>query len=213
MMSSSSNPNHEIQKPCIELTASEFNDTEKCQSTIANLKPADRGPAAWRILIAAVILESLLWGFPLSFGVFQNYYAGLPQFEDNPNIAVVGTVATGIAYLGAPAVILIMEWFPGWERVLVWVGCMLSSLAHQVGLLTSHFDRAFMFGRPRGRLFCNDFDRSDPYPGRNIRYRIRPALLPDHPFCQRVLDQATRLCLWNNVRLFSSCWSCLSIHP
>lgn len=112
----------ELQKPSIELS-----DAENCQPTPPHLKPADGGPAAWRILIAAVILESLFWGFPLSFGVFQNYYADLPQFEDDPNIAVVGTVATGIAYLGAPGVILIMDGFPGWERVLVWVGCKFLS--------------------------------------------------------------------------------------
>lgn len=112
----------EPQKPSIELRSIAL-DAEKCPTTTVHLKPADGGPAAWRILIAAVILESLLWGFPLSFGVFQNYYAGLPQFKNNPNIAVVGTVATGICYLGAPVVVLLMDWVPGWERVWVWVGC------------------------------------------------------------------------------------------
>ncbi|RDI77290.1 hypothetical protein Vi05172_g12708 [Venturia inaequalis] len=118
---SSSSP-AESQKTSIELRSFDFHDAEKCQPTTIHLKPADGGPAAWRILIAAVILESLLWGFPLSFGVFQNYYACLPQFENNQNIPVVGTVATGICYLGAPVVVLLMDWFPGWERMWVWVG-------------------------------------------------------------------------------------------
>ncbi|TID17822.1 MFS general substrate transporter [Venturia nashicola] len=112
----------ESEKSPLELTSIGPADAEKCQTTIPHMKPADGGPAAWRILTAAVILESLLWGFPLSFGVFQNYYARLPQFEQNPYIAVVGTVATGICYLGAPAVVLLMNWFPGWERVWIWVG-------------------------------------------------------------------------------------------
>ncbi|QDS77728.1 hypothetical protein FKW77_004403 [Venturia effusa] len=101
---------------------SELNDIENLKISTSSLTPADGGPAAWRILLAAVILESLLWGFLLSFGVFQDYYAHLPQFVDDPNIAVVGTVATGIAYLGAPAIVLMMDRFQGCERALIWIG-------------------------------------------------------------------------------------------
>jgi hypothetical protein len=61
-------------------------------------------------------------GFSLSFGVFQTYYASLPQFANNPNIAVVWKIATGIAYLGAPAVILTMDGFLHYQRQLLWVG-------------------------------------------------------------------------------------------
>jgi hypothetical protein len=35
-----------------------------------SLPLTDRGLAAWRLLLAAFIFEALLWGFPLSFGVF-----------------------------------------------------------------------------------------------------------------------------------------------
>jgi hypothetical protein len=87
------------------------------------------GAAAWGLLCAAFIFEALFWGktfhvvflkakgtqllltqkyqsFPLSFGVFQNYYSSLPQFADGLCIPIIGTVASGISYLGATLVIM-----------------------------------------------------------------------------------------------------------
>ncbi|KAF1848108.1 MFS general substrate transporter [Cucurbitaria berberidis CBS 394.84] len=73
--------------------------------------PIDGGLAAWRLLLAAFVFEALLWGFPLSFGVFQDYYMRLPAFKDEPYISIVGTTASGISYLGAPiAVPFIRRW-------------------------------------------------------------------------------------------------------
>ena len=39
----------------------------------------------------------------MSFGVFQNYYTSLPQFRgEQANVALIGTLAQGLNYLGAP---------------------------------------------------------------------------------------------------------------
>jgi hypothetical protein len=62
-------------------------------------------------------------GFPLSFGVFQNYYSHLPQFADNPYIPIVGTVASGISYLGAPLVTPFIKRYSRYQRQMIWVGC------------------------------------------------------------------------------------------
>lgn len=62
-------------------------------------------------------------GFPLSFGVFQRYYTELPQFANNPYVSVVGSVATGIGYLGAPIMTTIMNRFPHHLGRMIWVGC------------------------------------------------------------------------------------------
>jgi hypothetical protein len=35
------------------------------------LPPVDGGIQAWRVLLAAFMFEAILWGFPLSFGIFQ----------------------------------------------------------------------------------------------------------------------------------------------
>jgi hypothetical protein len=63
-------------------------------------------------------------GFPLSFGVFQNYYSQLPEFANHPYISIVGTVASGISYLGAPVVIPLNQRFSKYHRQMIWFGCM-----------------------------------------------------------------------------------------
>ncbi|KAI1427776.1 major facilitator superfamily domain-containing protein [Xylaria sp. FL1777] len=86
------------------------------------LAPVDGGPAAWRLLAAAFIFEALLWGFPLSFGVFQEYYSKIPEFANNRYVSVVGTIASGFGYLGAPVVIPILQRYQRWWRQMVCIG-------------------------------------------------------------------------------------------
>ncbi|KAF2711040.1 MFS general substrate transporter [Pleomassaria siparia CBS 279.74] len=108
----------------------------------STLPPIDGGSAAWRLLLAAFVFEALLWGFPLSFGVFQEYYAHLPKFRGNPYISIVGTSASGISYLGAPVVLpLIRRWsryrtqmiLIGWPLCIA--GLVAGSFADQLGIL------------------------------------------------------------------------------
>jgi hypothetical protein len=87
------------------------------------LPPQDGGTAAWRLLLSAFIFEALLWGFPLSFGVFQNYYTQLPQFKDDSYVSVIGTVASGLTYMAAPIIIPLIKRFARWRRRMVWIGC------------------------------------------------------------------------------------------
>ncbi|KAG4442513.1 hypothetical protein IFR05_002013 [Cadophora sp. M221] len=89
---------------------------------IQQLLPADGGPAAWRLLIAAFVFEALLWGFPISFGVFQDYYSKQPEFEGSSQIALVGTMAQGLCYLGAPLSAMLTKRFPKYHRQQIWVG-------------------------------------------------------------------------------------------
>lgn len=39
-----------------------LSDPERDNAVIQQLLPADGGPAAWRLLIAAFVFEALLWG-------------------------------------------------------------------------------------------------------------------------------------------------------
>ncbi|KAJ5519679.1 MFS monocarboxylate [Penicillium fimorum] len=93
------------------------------------LEPTDHGPAAWKLLGTAFVFESLLWGFPLSFGVFQNYYSELPEFSGNPYISVVGTVASGISYLGAPFTAPFIKRFQKYQRQMIWIGWPICIIA------------------------------------------------------------------------------------
>jgi MFS family permease len=116
---------------------------EEGEITIQQLKPADRGPDAWKLLITAFVFEALLWGmyfalcsrpnhqklnsaippsFPISFGVFQDYYSTLPQFSGDSRIPLIGTIAQGSVYLGAPVAAAVTKRFPKYQRLQIWVG-------------------------------------------------------------------------------------------
>lgn len=112
------------------------------RGTQQELAPIDGGLPAWRLLCAAFMFEALLWGkhptihsilcsdltvlnsgFPLSFGVFQEYYSKVPEFANNRYISVVGTIASGFGYLGAPIIMPFIQRYQRWQRQMIWVGC------------------------------------------------------------------------------------------
>ena len=104
--------------------------------------PIDGGTQAWRLLLSAFVFESLLWGFPLSFGIFQEYYMSIPDFRNSPYISIVGTTASGVSYLGAPFVIpFIRRWsnyrthmiIVGWPLCII--GLVAGSFANSLGTL------------------------------------------------------------------------------
>lgn len=67
------------------------------------LPPVDGGRAAWLFLTGCFAIEMVLWGFPFSFGVLQEYYSTHPPISSNPSsISAVGTTCSGILYLFAP---------------------------------------------------------------------------------------------------------------
>ena len=58
------------------------------------LPRADGGGRAWLFLAGCFMIEALIWGFPFSFGVFQDYYTNEPPFSESPSgITVIGTSA------------------------------------------------------------------------------------------------------------------------
>jgi len=71
----------------------------------------------------------------MSFGVFQNYYSSLPQFAGNSNIALIGTLAQGLSYLGAPLAAACTKRFPKYQRLQIYLGWPLCI----VGLLAGSF--------------------------------------------------------------------------
>ncbi|KAM3084376.1 hypothetical protein ACMFMG_001518 [Clarireedia jacksonii] len=90
---------------------------------IQQLLPADGGPAAWRVLVAAFVFEALLWGFPISFGVFQAYYTTIPQFSaSSSQLALIGTIAQGLTYLGSPFSAYLTKRFPKYQIPQLWLG-------------------------------------------------------------------------------------------
>ncbi|KAK4189528.1 monocarboxylate transporter 10 [Podospora australis] len=94
-----------------------------------SLPPVDGGKQAWLFLAAAFMIEALVWGFPMSFGVFQNYYTTHPPFAGSSNIAVIGTCALGIMYLDTPLIMALNRTYPRIARYSTIVGLLLMCLA------------------------------------------------------------------------------------
>ncbi|KAF6822046.1 MFS monocarboxylate [Colletotrichum musicola] len=104
-------------------------DDEEGSTLIQALPPTDRGAEAYKFLFASFMVEAALWGFPLTFGVFQEYYSSQPQFEGNSNIAVIGTVSTSIYFIGAPIAAPIVARFHRYQQHMVvagWAICVAS---------------------------------------------------------------------------------------
>ncbi|KKZ63630.1 hypothetical protein EMCG_02071 [[Emmonsia] crescens] len=75
--------------------------------------PADGGTQAWLFLAGCFCIEALVWGFPFSFGLFQDYYSRHEPFKSDPSgISAIGTSALGIMYLGSPLSFAAMRYWP-----------------------------------------------------------------------------------------------------
>ncbi|KAG8689255.1 hypothetical protein FRC11_003530 [Ceratobasidium sp. 423] len=79
-----------------------------------SLPPVDKGFAAWSFVVAAFVLETLVWGFGFTYGVFQEYFLHNRTFGDASEAAIgaVGTVALAIEYFEVLIVILIAQQWP-----------------------------------------------------------------------------------------------------
>ncbi|CAG7994410.1 unnamed protein product [Penicillium olsonii] len=87
------------------------------------LPPTDRGKDAWLTLAACCVLEALVWGFPFSFGVFQEYYDRQEAFaREKSTIAAIGTTATGLMYCTAPFIYDLLRRFPAHRKMLSVMG-------------------------------------------------------------------------------------------
>ncbi|KAF8309075.1 MFS general substrate transporter [Clavulina sp. PMI_390] len=103
----------------------------------SSLPPMDQGRRAWTFVFCSFVLESLIWGFPFSFGVFQQYYLTTPPFNtaSEQTINAIGNIAIGLQYLEMPIVIAILQRRPQWIRPISWSALAASSL----GLFLSSF--------------------------------------------------------------------------
>ncbi|KAH8815513.1 major facilitator superfamily domain-containing protein [Xylogone sp. PMI_703] len=111
--------------------------------SIASLPPTDRGKDAWLFLTGCFFVETLLWGFPFSFGILQEYYINHDPFRDHSKgVSAIGTTCSGIMYLAAPVLFLILHQYPQVRRkscvgglITVSAALILSSFCHTVSTL------------------------------------------------------------------------------
>ncbi|KAG8747744.1 hypothetical protein FRC10_011873 [Ceratobasidium sp. 414] len=87
------------------------------------LPPIDRGFKAWSFVAAAFVLETLIWGFGFTYGVFQEYFLRERTFGNASEAAIgaVGTVALAVEYFEVLVVILVAQQWP--DKCLKLPGC------------------------------------------------------------------------------------------
>lgn len=61
-------------------------------------------------------------GFPLNYGVFQNYYSKHEPYAGNTNMSTIGTLGTAFYFLGAPVATYLVRRYAHWQRQTIWVG-------------------------------------------------------------------------------------------
>ncbi|KAI0079375.1 MFS general substrate transporter [Panus rudis PR-1116 ss-1] len=111
--------------PNTELSQEPFND-----ANVQELPPMDTGRKAWGFCISAFILESLVWGFGFSYGIFQTYYTSHPPFDKvaRVGIAAVGPTALAITYGEGILLSFFYGRYPDLIKKSMWAGLTLSVL-------------------------------------------------------------------------------------
>ncbi|KAI0321544.1 MFS general substrate transporter [Amylostereum chailletii] len=111
---------------------STYNLNPLLEADVVVLPPVDEGIQAWTFVFCSFILECLVWGFPFSYGVFQEWYLSHPPFEDasEASINAIGTVTLAIQYIEGIGVMLVTQRFPHWTKTM-----MVASLVVCVGAL------------------------------------------------------------------------------
>ncbi|KAF5340127.1 hypothetical protein D9758_013148 [Tetrapyrgos nigripes] len=96
----------------------------------SSLPPMDRGFGAWSYLVAAFLVETIVWGFPLTFGVFLEEYLSDPVYASQPNaqflLPLIGPISMGIIYCSSPILnpLLVIR-YPYYRRAAMHLGVVL----------------------------------------------------------------------------------------
>ncbi|KAL8810043.1 MAG: hypothetical protein Q9200_002899 [Gallowayella weberi] len=122
-----------------DLDAIELQPSGLSSSSRPKVPRPDGGRDAWLFLCGGFSVEALVWGFPFSFGVFQQYYSTHEPFQsDGSSIAIIGTLAAGLMYFLTPVVIALSKRFPHLRQLCTFLGLIIMSLA----LVASSFAQA-----------------------------------------------------------------------
>ncbi|ELU45213.1 MFS_1 domain-containing protein [Rhizoctonia solani AG-1 IA] len=123
-----------------------------------SLPPIDKGFAAWSFVAAAFMLETLVWGFGFTYGVFQEYFLHHRTFGDASEAAIgaVGTVSLAIEYFEVLIVILIAQQWPHRTRQMMWSSLALCCGSLLLASFVSHLIllQGVLFGIGGGGLYA-----------------------------------------------------------
>ncbi|KAF4968614.1 hypothetical protein FSARC_4038 [Fusarium sarcochroum] len=83
--------------------------------TTISLPPTDHGKDAYLALMCCTMAQVPIWGYSVSFGIFQEYYSrpGSPiSMASSGTIATIGALQQGVMYLMMPFAFLVLTRYP-----------------------------------------------------------------------------------------------------
>lgn len=83
--------------------------------------------------------EADVVGFPLNYGVFQNYYSKHPPYSGRSDLSTIGTLGTCFYFLGGPLATYLVRRYQRWQRETIWAGFTVSV----TGLLAAGWAKDF----------------------------------------------------------------------
>ncbi|KAL5638584.1 hypothetical protein ACGC1H_005300 [Rhizoctonia solani] len=88
----------------------------------SELPPVDTGLGAWSFVASAFALDTLVWGFGLTYGVFQEYFIRKKTFGNASEAALgaVGTISVAMEYASAMLVILAAQQWRHRIPLIMW---------------------------------------------------------------------------------------------
>ncbi|KAH8100922.1 hypothetical protein BXZ70DRAFT_907080 [Cristinia sonorae] len=98
---------------------------------VQQLPPVDSGHQAWLFCFASFVLETLVWGFGFSYGIFQGYYTSNPPFNTASRIAIgaIGPTALAIEYGEGIILSFLYGRYPELLNPMMWCGLALAALS------------------------------------------------------------------------------------
>ena len=158
------------------------------------------------------LLTKLASGFSVSFGVFQNYYEKLPEFKGSPYIPVVGTLASGIPYLGGPVMAFFVRRYQHYRLHIIWIGWPLCILGLIAGSFTNSlgpliFTQGIMYGSECKIILSHQLWDSDMHTS-----WLCDLPLPCPEYSKRVVDSPSRHGFWSHHQRRGCLGDCHASH-
>ncbi|KAI1070400.1 hypothetical protein LB507_010314 [Fusarium sp. FIESC RH6] len=100
------------------------------QSSEPCLPPTDRGKDAYLTLMCCTMAQLPIWGYSVSFGIFQEYYSRPPSpisSASSGTIATIGALQQGVMYLMMPFTFLILTKYPRLRQYCGPVGLLITT--------------------------------------------------------------------------------------
>ncbi|GAA5905199.1 hypothetical protein JCM8208_000312 [Rhodotorula glutinis] len=91
------------------------------------LPPVDGGRGAWAFVVAAFILETVIWGFSFSFATILVYLQRTAPWSDNSIgiLSAIGAVNLGTQYLLPLPTTILFRRYPDYVKMALWISTAL----------------------------------------------------------------------------------------